>query len=458
MVNIVIHRVNVDTESHGDTDSEESEVTEALQDVDPEIVHSCFGDLLPKPRDTTVLPLSKKMIKSFGAVTKIKKRGKKNSTHLEKFLSEMSLEKPTRFSLKQLRSFTQNFTTKIGMGGFGTVYKGVMPNNVQVAIKMLLGVLKEEQFMAEVSILGKTYHRNIVRLFGFCIEGDVIALVYEYVDNGSLYKNLCHEPHRIAWDMLYKISIETAKGISYLHEDCQEVVIHLDIKAANILLDSNFSPKLADFGCAVLFDRDKADDIDIQIRGTRGYLAPEFVRSGRATCKCDVYSFGVVLFDILGRRAKVSDQESMDMQWFQRLVWNEFEQGNLETFLASQGVEEIYKDQAWRLSVVALWCVQERPEDRPSMSTVVSMLKGDFAVMVPPNPFADRYSYATTSRDSDYTGSSEIIEINDQDSRSIVENNTNLFTPITDDFEMGMTTSSENPTMVRQFAQDDLFF
>ena len=174
-------------------------------------------------------------------------------TTVENFLNDIAQEKPIRFSPKEIEGFTHNYSTKLGSGGFGAVYKGELPNGVPVAVKVLTGSLNkrvEEQFMAEVGTIGRTYHVNLVRLYGFCFHATVRALVYEYMENGSLDKYLFHKDRKIEWGTLHKIAIGTAKGIRYLHEECQQMIIHYDIKPANILLDADFSPKVADFGLA----------------------------------------------------------------------------------------------------------------------------------------------------------------------------------------------------------------
>ena len=152
---------------------------------------------------------------------------------MDKFLNEMEKERPIRFTDQQLRIATDNYSYLLGSGDFGKVYKGIFSDGTIVAVKVLHGLYDkkmEEQFMAEVVTIGKTHHFNLVRLYGFCLERNLIALVYEYMGNGSLDKYLFHENKTIGFEKLHEIAIETAKGIAYLHEECQLKIIHYDIK------------------------------------------------------------------------------------------------------------------------------------------------------------------------------------------------------------------------------------
>ncbi|GKV49885.1 hypothetical protein SLEP1_g56609 [Rubroshorea leprosula] len=315
---------------------------------------------------------------------------------MEKFLQELARDKPVRFTVQQLCAFTSNYSTKLGSGGFGVVYKGQFPNGVKIAVKVLERSSEraaEEQFMAEVGTIGRTYHINLVRLYGFCYDHDVSALVYEFMENGSLDKYLFGEKGMIEWEKLQEIATGTAKGIAYLHEECQQRIIHYDIKPANVLLDANFSPKVADFGLAKFCNRDLTHVSNIGYRGTLGYSAPELLlKNYPITYKCDVYSFGMLLFEIVGRRRNtiVSSPESFD--WFPKHVWEKYEKGELAEMTKTCGIEEKDRGKAERMSMVALWCVQDSPEARPPMSAVVKWLEGGVDIMPPPKPF--HYLYA----------------------------------------------------------------
>ncbi|GLT67560.1 hypothetical protein SLA2020_398580 [Shorea laevis] len=219
------------------------------------------------------------------------------------------------------------------------------------------------------------------------------ALVYEFMENGSLDKYLFGERDTIEWEKLHEIAIGTAKGITYLHEECQQRIIHYDIKPANILLDANFFPKVADFGLAKLCNRDLSHVSNTGYRGTPGYSAPEcFMKNLPTTYKCTVYSFGMVLFEIVGRRRNtiMSSPESLD--WFPKHVWENYKKGELIEMTKTCGIEEKDREKAEKMSMVALWCVQDSPEARPPMSVVVKMLEGGVDIMPPPKPFHYLYS------------------------------------------------------------------
>ncbi|KAJ7979444.1 Kinase [Quillaja saponaria] len=309
---------------------------------------------------------------------------------MDKFLHDMEREKPIRFTSQQLRIATDNFNNLLGSGGFGTVYKGIFSNGTIVAVKVLYGTSNkriDEQFMAEVSTIGRVHHFNLVRLFGFCFERQLRALVYEYMGNGSLDKYLFIEKNNLEFEKLHQIALGTARGIAYLHEECQQRIIHYDIKPGNILLDVNFLPKVADFGLAKLCNRENTHITMTGGRGTPGYAAPELWMPFPITHKCDIYSFGMLLFEIIGRRKNLDINLPQSQDWFPRLVWKRFENEELRALTVDCGIEEIHREIAEKMVKVALWCVQYRPEGRPEMSDVVKMLEGSADIRKPFNPF-----------------------------------------------------------------------
>ncbi|KAG1326432.1 rust resistance kinase Lr10-like [Cocos nucifera] len=319
---------------------------------------------------------------------------------IDRFLDDIMKEKPKRFTPQHLMSFTHNYANKLGSGGFGVVYKGQFPNGLQVAVKVLHGTLDkrtEEQFMAEIGTIGRTYHINLVRLYGFCLDPTVKALVYEYMENGSLDRYLFDENNRIEWGRLYEIAIGTAKGIRYLHEECEQKIIHYDIKPGNILLNANFCPKVADFGLAKLCDRENSHVTLTGGRGTPGYAAPELWMPLPVTHKCDVYSFGMLLFEIVGMRRNLEFKQGESQEWYPKWVWEKNEQGKLENVISLSGIEAKYREKAERMCRVALWCVQYQPVARPSMSNVVRMMEEEEEISAPLNPFQYMTSYATSS-------------------------------------------------------------
>ncbi|KAH7674784.1 Non-specific serine/threonine protein kinase protein [Dioscorea alata] len=312
---------------------------------------------------------------------------------VERFLNRIAEEKPIRFTLQQLAGLTSNYTTRLGSGGFGTVYKGQLPNGVLVAVKVLNTggsenkTLMEQQFKAEIGTIGRTFHANLVRLYGFCYDSIVRALVYEYMDKGSLDTYLFDKSHAIAWEKLHEIAIGTAKALSYLHDECEQRIIHYDIKPANILLDHNFTPKVADFGLAKLCDRENTHVSMTVGRGTPGYAAPEMWLMGQVTYKCDVYSFGILLFEIAGRRRNFDASLEENERWFPLWVWERYENRELEKVMETMGVDDEHKGETERMLMVAFRCVQYQPERRPPMDKVVKMLEGEMEILPPLNPF-----------------------------------------------------------------------
>ncbi|KAH1041639.1 hypothetical protein GLYMA_09G056000v4, partial [Glycine max] len=292
---------------------------------------------------------------------------------MDKFLSNMEREKPIRFTEKQLGIATDNYSTLLGSGGFGEVYKGNLSDGTTVGVKVLRGNSDkriEEQFMAEVGTIGKIHHLNLVQLYGFCFERDLRALVYEYMANGSLDRYLFRKKKTLGYEKLYAIAVGTARGIAYLHEDCKQRIIHYDIKPGNILLDSNFNPKVADFGLARLCSRENTHITMTGGRGTPGYAAPELWLPFPVTHKCDVYSFGMLLFEIIGRRRNLDINLPESQEWFPVWVWKRFGAGDLA-----------------ELMTASLLCVQYRSESRPIMSDVVKMLEGSVEICKPLNSF-----------------------------------------------------------------------
>ncbi|CAM0949648.1 unnamed protein product [Alopecurus aequalis] len=214
---------------------------------------------------------------------------------------------PKRFSFHELKLATSNFSVKLGSGGFGSVFKGKIGRET-VAVKRLEGVAQgTEEFLAEVMTIGRMHHHNLVRLIGFCAEKSHRLLVYEYLCNGSLDKWIFHacSVFTLSWKTRRNIIMAIAKGLSYLHEECNEKIAHLDIKPQNILLDDRFNAKLSDFGLSKMINRDQSK-IMTRMRGTRGYLAPEWLGS-KITEKADIYSFGVVVVEIICGRENLDE-------------------------------------------------------------------------------------------------------------------------------------------------------
>ncbi|PIA63355.1 hypothetical protein AQUCO_00200997v1 [Aquilegia coerulea] len=315
--------------------------------------------------------------------------GSSTSRSVQTVLKHLAKTGTISFSPSELRSYTSSFSTILGSGGFGDVYKGQFPNGVLFAVKLLRKDLTDKivskQFLAEVGTMGRTYHRNLVRVYGYCFHESMKALVYEYMELGSL-DDLLKDP-KLEWRKMYNIVTDTAKGLSYLHENCHQRIIHLDIKPANVLIDSDFCSKVADYGLAKQYKWSLSHVTLTYIEGTRGYIAPELCLeySFRGTSKCDVYSFGMLLFKVLESKKKSEKQRCIAAE-----VLKKFKEGELEEFLNDCGIEEIDREDAMKLVLVAICCIQYNPQDRPSMSTVVKTLEGEIPAKVPPNSLFPR--------------------------------------------------------------------
>ncbi|CAL5091105.1 unnamed protein product [Urochloa decumbens] len=318
----------------------------------------------------------------------------RNAT-VERFLWEIHNEKPFRFTPRQVARFTRNYSTRLGSGGFGAVFRGALPNGLPVAVKVFhagLGVRAEqEQFMAEVGTIGRTSHVNLVRLFGFCFDDALRALVYEFMEHGALDDYLLERRRDVGVAALRDVAAGVARGIRYLHEECQQKIVHYDIKPGNVLLDGDLTPKVADFGLAKLVNRADTHVSVSCVRGTPGHAAPEMWMMAGVTEKCDVYSFGMLLLEIVGRRRCFDEAATESQQWLPRLAWAKYEAGELMDLVAGKEEERQRdheeKEIVERMCKVAFWCVQQPPEARPPMRAVVKMLEGEMEVAPPVNPF-----------------------------------------------------------------------
>ncbi|KAF5451055.1 hypothetical protein F2P56_031354 [Juglans regia] len=312
---------------------------------------------------------------------------------IENFLDDYRSYKPTRYLYADLKRITNQFTEKLGEGAYGTVFRGKLSNEIHVAVKILNSSKGNgEEFINEVGIMGRIHHVNVVRLVGFCADGFRRALVYEFFSNYSLEKFIFSEnskSHFLGWERLHDISLGVAKGIEYLHQGCDQRILHFDIKPHNVLLDQNFIPKISDFGLAKLCSKDQSAVSMTTGRGTMGYIAPEvFSRNfGTVSYKADVYSFGMLLLEIVGgRRSTDIMSENASQVYFPEWIYNLLEQKvELRVFIEDDGDMKIAK----KLAIVGLRCIQWHPMDRPSMKLVVQMLEGEGdKLIMPPNPFA----------------------------------------------------------------------
>ncbi|XP_020081235.1 G-type lectin S-receptor-like serine/threonine-protein kinase At2g19130 isoform X1 [Ananas comosus] len=293
-----------------------------------------------------------------------------------------------RFSYGDLRHATKNFSEKLGGGGFGSVFKGALPDSTQVAVKKLEGSRQgEKQFQAEVLTLGAIQHINLLRLCGFCCESSQRLLVYEFMPNGSLDSVLFKKDSDImlSWNMRYRISLGIARGLAYLHEECRECIIHCDIKPGNILLDADFKAKVADFGMAKLIGRDFSRVLTT-MRGTIGYLAPEWISGLPISPKVDVYSFGMMLFEIISGQRNSMHFEEGSKYYYPSWAAQKVIEGDEKCLLDSRLGGEADLEEVRRASRVACWCIQDAEMDRPIMGQVVQSLEGVLEVDVPRIP------------------------------------------------------------------------
>ncbi|XP_010275348.2 PREDICTED: rust resistance kinase Lr10-like [Nelumbo nucifera] len=300
---------------------------------------------------------------------------------------------PIRYSYSKIKKMTRGFKEKLGQGGYGSVFEGKLRSGHPVAIKMLdQSKGNGQEFINEVATIGRIHHVNVVQLVGFCSEGSKRALVYDFMPNGSLEKYIFSPQENstplISWKQMYDIALGVARGIAYLHQGCDIHILHFDIKPHNILLDENFIPKISDFGLAKFYSTDESIVSLTAARGTMGYIAPELVYKniGNVSYKADVYSFGMLLMEMAGRRKNINAFEEHSSQiYFPSWVYDQLHEGrNLEI----RDVTEEEKEIAKKFVVVALWCIQMNPMDRPSMSKVIEMLESNVELLqMPPKPF-----------------------------------------------------------------------
>ncbi|KAG4967640.1 hypothetical protein JHK87_033291 [Glycine soja] len=321
------------------------------------------------------------------------------------------------FGYRDLQNATKNFSEKLGGGGFGSVFKGTLPDSSVVAVKKLESISQgEKQFRTEVSTIGTVQHVNLVRLRGFCSEGTKKLLVYDYMPNGSLESKMFHEDSSkvlLDWKVRYQIALGTARGLTYLHEKCRDCIIHCDVKPENILLDADFIPKVADFGLAKLVGRDFSRVLTT-MRGTRGYLAPEWISGVAITAKADVYSYGMMLFEFVSGRRNSEASEDGQVRFFPTIAANMMHQGgNVLSLLDPRLEENADIEEVTRVIKVASWCVQDDESHRPSMGQVVQILEGFLDVTLPPIPrtlqaFVDNHENVVFFTDSSSTQTSQV--------------------------------------------------
>ncbi|TQD79742.1 hypothetical protein C1H46_034715 [Malus baccata] len=336
------------------------------------------------------------------ACWKLKKKRK-----TEDFVGADELEATRRhpelqlFDLSTIIAATDNFspTSELGRGGFGTVYKGQLPNDQIIAIKRLSRTSGQgvEEFKNEVALIARLQHRNLVKLLGCCIKGEERMLVLEHLPNKSLDSFLIDHRKRslLDWKKRFEIINGVARGILYLHQDSRLRIIHRDLKTSNILLDSEMNPKISDFGMARIFHGDQLQDKTNRVVGTYGYMSPEYVVFGRFSTKSDVFSFGIILLEIISSKKNngvYQDDHSINLIGN---VWQLWREGRALEIVDSS-LESFPSDEVMRCIQVGLLCVEEDSKDRPSMSAVVFMLSGETS---PPSPKQPAFVFRKSSCD-----------------------------------------------------------
>ncbi|QCE00228.1 Protein kinase [Vigna unguiculata] len=347
--------------------------------------------------------------------------------NIENFLLDSHLN-PIRYEYNEIRRMTRGFKVKLGQGGFGAVYKGKLRSGLDVAVKMLSKSNDNGQdFINEVATIGTIHHVNVVRLIGYCVHGKKRALVYEFMLNGSLDKYIFskEESTHLSYQKIYEISLGIAHGIAYLHQGCDKQILHFDIKPHNILLDENFVPKVSDFGLAKLHATIDGVVNMTAARGTLGYMAPElfYNNMGGVTYKADVYSFGMLLMEMASKRRNSNpDAEHSSQHYFPFWIYDQFKkEKNIDLQDASEEDNIFVK----RMFLIALWCIQLNPSDRPSMNKVIDMLEGMIESLgLPPRPSFYKVEAYNDDISSDVTEST--YPTNHHDESITLDSSTNI--------------------------------
>ncbi|KAI5659296.1 hypothetical protein M9H77_28089 [Catharanthus roseus] len=319
-----------------------------------------------------------------------KKRDKENQLIIKRFLEDYKAMTPTRYSYLDLKRITNDFKEQLGEGAYGTVFKGKISDQILVAVKLLHDISTrngDQEFINEVATMGRIHHVNVVRLIGFSADGFRRALVYEFLPNGSLDKFISARDNNnnqwqnaFGFEKMQDTALGIARGIEYLHQGCEQRILHFDIKPQNILLDDNFIPKISDFGLAKLCEKGKSAVSMTAARGTMGYMAPEVYSRhfGNVSYKSDIYSFGMLLLEMIGRKKYINervhdenviDQSSFFSEWVYKNLVNEEE--DIEIQVERSRENEIER----KLAIVGLWCIQWKPMDRPCITFVLRMLE-----------------------------------------------------------------------------------
>lgn len=294
-----------------------------------------------------------------------------------------NITKSRAFTLEDMMAATKKFTGNIGKGGFGSVFFGKLPEGREVAVKVL-SLFNEQgihQFLNEIDVLSKLHHKNLVSLLGHCNESKELMIIYEHMSGGSFKDRLygpSAESSELNWKRRLKIALDAAQGLEHMHVVCTPKIIHRDIKTANILLDSNFNGKLGDFGLSRVWINGEASHVTTVVKGTAGYLDPEYFSTERLTDKSDVYSFGVVLLEIICGRPPIDAKLSVDklniIRWATPFVEMDAIPGKIEEIIDRRLGGNYNIESVTRVAKIAIRCVKAEPFYRPSVSEVVAEL------------------------------------------------------------------------------------
>ncbi|KAK9089535.1 hypothetical protein Scep_028617 [Stephania cephalantha] len=292
--------------------------------------------------------------------------------------------------LSTLAIATSNFNqgNKLGQGGFGSVFKGTLADGKEVAVKRLSKNSGQggEEFKNEVLLIAKLQHRNLVRLLACCIEGDEKMLVYEYMQNKSLDCVIFNKVNSLSldWRKRLNIIVGIARGLLYLHQDSRFRIIHRDLKASNVLLDGEMNPKISDFGMARIFGGDETEANTKRVVGTYGYMSPEYAMDGIFSIKSDVFSFGVLVLEIVSGKKNRGFYQSSSEHNLLGHAWRLWKEGKALELIDPAMADSCLEYEVLRCIQVGLLCVQERAEERPTMSTVVLMLSSESVAIAQP--------------------------------------------------------------------------
>ena len=322
----------------------------------------------------------------------IKRREKFFKQLLQQQLSsnEVTVEKAKLFNLKDLKKATDNFNVNriLGQGGQGTVYKGMLIDGTTVAVKKskVIDEGRLEEFVNEVVILSQINHRNVVKLLGCCLEIDVPLLVYEFIPNGTLSQYLCDQNEELlaTWDMRLRIATEVAGALFYLHSAASTPIYHRDIKTTNILLDDKYRAKVADFGTSRSITLDQTH-LTTVVKGTFGYLDPEYFQSSQFTEKSDVYSFGVVLVELLTGEKAISSTRIEESRSSATYFIHSMEENNLFDIIDARVMKDAKQEEIIAVANIAKMCLNLEGKKRPTMKEVVMQLEAVQTLQKTPN-------------------------------------------------------------------------